>query len=233
MNSGSVDLIATDPPFNKGKDFDATPNSLASGAIFQDRWSWEKDVHQEWVDQLIDNYPKLIEAIESARDALSGGMGAYLCCMSVRLLEMRRVLKPMGSIYLHWDPTASHYLKIAMDAIFGWKNFQNEIIWHYTGEGRSKTYFSRKHDLIFWYRKGKDYIFNLDAARVPYKETSGYAKGGITASSGKKYMPHPDETLVDDVWDIPIINPLSKGCIGYPTQKPLPLYERIIKPSGN
>ena len=101
MNSESVDLIATDPPFNKGRDFHATPDSLAAGAKFQDRWSWEKDVHQEWVDQIQDDHPKLMEAIESARHAHSDSMGAFMCFMAVRLLEMRRVLKPSGCITRH------------------------------------------------------------------------------------------------------------------------------------
>ena len=135
MNSESVDLIATDPPFNKGRDFHATPDSLAAGAKFQDRWSWERDVHEEWTDQITDDYPRLMEAIESARYAHSDGMGAYMCFMAVRLLAMRRVLKPTGSIYLHCDPTASHYLKAVMDAIFGWRNFVNEVVWSYNGGG--------------------------------------------------------------------------------------------------
>ena len=101
MNSESVDLIATDPPFNKGRDFHATPESLSAGAKFQDRWSWEEDVHQDWVDQLKDDYPELMEAIESAKHAHSCGMGAYLYFMAVRLLEIWRVLKATGSIYLH------------------------------------------------------------------------------------------------------------------------------------
>ena len=96
MNSESVDLIATDPPFNKGRDFHATPDSLAAGAKFQDRWSWDRDVHEEWTDQITDDYPRLMEAIESARYAHSDGMGAYMCFMAVRLLAMRRVLKPTG-----------------------------------------------------------------------------------------------------------------------------------------
>ena len=129
MNSESVDLIATDPPFNKGRDFHATPESLAAGAKFQDRWSWERDVHQDWVDQITDDYPRLMEAIESARYAHSDGMGAFMCFMAVRLLEMHRVLKPTGSIYLHFDSTAVHYLKAIMDAVFGWRSFNNEIIW--------------------------------------------------------------------------------------------------------
>ena len=94
MNSESIDLIATDPPFNKGRDFHATPDSLAAGAKFQDRWSWERDVHEEWTDQITDDHPRLMEAIESARYAHSDGMGAYMCFMAVRLLEMRRVLNP-------------------------------------------------------------------------------------------------------------------------------------------
>ena len=115
MNSESVDLIATDPPFNKSRDFHATPDSLAAGASFQDRWSWEKDTHQDWVDQITDDYPRLMEAIESARYAHSDGMGAFMCFMAVRLLEMHRILRSAGSIYLHCDPTASHYLKAVMD----------------------------------------------------------------------------------------------------------------------
>ncbi|MCY3828366.1 MAG: DNA methyltransferase [Rhodospirillaceae bacterium] len=135
MNSESVDLIATDPPFNKGRDFHATPDSLAAGAKFYDRWSWERDVHEEWSDQIRDDYPFLMEAIESGRYAHSDGMGAFMCFMAVRLLEMRRVLKPNGTIYLHCDPTASHYLKAVMDALFGWRRFGNEIVWCYRGGG--------------------------------------------------------------------------------------------------
>ena len=233
MNTGSVHLIATDPPFNKGRDFHATPDSLAAGAKFQDRWSWESDVEGEWVDQLIDDWPKVMAVINGARESSGDDMGAFLCFMGVRLLEMRRILRDDGSIYLHCDPTASHYLKQLMDAVFGKNNFKNEIVWHYTGGGRSKTYFSRKHDNILYYTRSNAWLFNVDAIRVPYKETSGYAKGGIVAKSGKKYMPHPDGTPVDDVWDMPIINPLASERSGYPTQKPLALYERIIAASSN
>ena len=93
MNSESIDLIATDPPFNKGRDFHATPDSLAAGVKFQDRWSWERDVHEEWTDQITDDHPRLMEAIASARYAHSDSMGAFMCFMAVRLLAMRRVLK--------------------------------------------------------------------------------------------------------------------------------------------
>ena len=136
MNSESVDLIATDPPFNKGRDFHATPDSLAAGAKFQDRWSWRRDVHQPWVDLITDDHPRVMETISSARRAHSDDMGAFLCFMAVRLLEMRRILKPTGSIYLHCDSTASHYLKTVMDAIFGWKNFLGDVIWNKQKRGQ-------------------------------------------------------------------------------------------------
>ena len=162
-----------------------------------------------------------------------GDADAYIQYMRPRIVEMYRVLKKTGSFYYHCDWHASHYVKILLDQVFGFNNFQNEIIWHYTGGGRSKSHFSRKHDSIFFYTKSDSYTFNVDAIRVPYKETSGYAQGGIVSASGKKYMPNPLGTPVDDVWDIPIINPLSKERLGYPTQKPLSLLERIILASSN
>ena len=176
MNSESVDLIATDPPFKKGRDFHATPDSLAAGAKFQDRWSWERDVHDEWTDQITDDYPKLMEAIESARFAHSDGMGAFMCFMAVRLLEMRRVLKPTGSIYLHCDHTASHYLKAAMDAIFGRNNFRNEIVWCYTSGGVGKKWWARKHDILLFFSKSGKYKFNMQYR--PYSE--GTLQRGLT-----------------------------------------------------
>ncbi len=307
MNSESVDLIATDPPFNKGRDFHATPDSLAKGAKFQDRWSWERDVHQEWVDQLTDDYPKLIEAIESARYAHSDGMGAYLCFMAVRLLEMHRVLKPTGSIYLHCDPTASHYLKAAMDAIFGWKQFRSNIIWRRINRtGRGTNRFANNADHVLYYvngqtftwhqpyqphsdayiskayrhvdEKGRRYqIGDLKGAGVrhgssgmpwrgvdPNKSGSHWAVPNgvlptklINATSQEKldyldsigriywpkngkiprYVRYLDEmpgTAVDTLWDdIGGLQSRSKEKTGYPTQKPLVLYERIVKASSN
>ena len=161
-------------------------------------------------------------------------MKAYLIFMAVRILEMHRILKPSGSIYLHCDYEVNSYIRLIMDLVFGRDNMKNEIIWHYTGGGRSKTYFSRKSDTIFWYSKTKLWTFNIDSVRVPYKQTSGYAKSGIKAKSGKIYRPNPLGTPMDNVWDMPIINPLDhKERIGYPTQKPLALLERIIEASSN
>ena len=254
MNSESVDLIATDPPFKKGRDFHATPDSLADGAKFQDRWSWERDVHREWTDQITDDYPRLMEAIESARYAHSDGMGAFMCFMAVRLLEMHRLLKPTGSIYLHCDPTASHYLKAVLDAVFGQKNFVNELIWHYGSGGRAATFFPQKHDVLFWYaKKQKNRKFNADAIGIPRNECSlcGSAlekwnnlkkhvdEDGRTyrtiKSAGKIYRYYDDKpVLPTDVWlGINHLQQKDPERYGYPTQKPLRLYERIIRASSD
>ena len=266
MNSESVDLIATDPPFNKGRDFHATPDSLSDGASFQDRWTWEKDVHPDWVDQLKDDHPAIMEAIESAIHAHSEGMGAYMCFMAVRLLAMRRLLKPTGSIYLHCDPTASHYLKAVMDAIFGHKNFINEIIWHYRSfHGQTRRYFPKKHDTFLMYAKTDKWTFNRifnddNTDTIDFKRWNKYLVDGryiIGANmpnhdtrfirfldrwrreNGKE--PSSDDVVyevrgqaLDTVWHMKPVDPKDKQeRIGFPTQKPLALYERIIKASSN
>lgn len=237
MDSETVDLIATDPPFNKSRDFHATPDKIASGASFQDRWSWEDDVHQEWVDKLADDYPTLMDAIWLGRKAHSDGMGAYMCFMAVRLLEMRRILKPMGSIYLHCDPTASHYLRTMMDVIFGKQNFQNEIVWAYKTGGVSERRFSRKHDTILYYGKTGKTIFN------PQKQKS-YTKAKSRKPGTVNYGQSSAEFYIDDigvynlvsmkdVWDISYVGSTSSERTGFPTQKPLALYERIILASSD
>ena len=225
MNSESVDLIATDPPFNKGRDFHATPDSLAAGAKFQDRWSWEDDVHDEWVDKITDDFPHVMNVIRGSRSSYGDDMGAFLCFMGVRLLEMRRVMKDTGSIYLHCDPTASHYLKELMDAVFGKKNFRNEIVWSYKSGGGSRRHFGRKHDILLWYsRNHNNYIFNADAVRVPYDAIIAKKRAHLFHERGK---------VSGDVWDIARPPNHSKEWVGYPTQKPLELYERILNASSN
>ena len=244
MNSNSVHLIATDPPFNKGRDFHATPDSLASGASFHDRWSWDKDVHQEWVDQITDDWPHVMNVIEGSRKSYGDDMGAFLCYMAVRLLAMRRVLRDDGSIYLHCDPTASHYLKELMDAIFGKRNFRNEIIWCYKIGGRGKKRFARKHDIILYYAKSKLTKFYADAVRLPRKKTHMKIevdeKGDewqvkLDAKTGKIYRyPVKAGALCQDWWvDIQQLNRDEPERTGYPTQKPLALYERIVRASSN
>ncbi len=237
MNSNTVDLIATDPPFNKGKDFHSTPDSLAEGASFQDRWSWEKDVHEEWVDQITDDHPNVMNVIEGSRLSYGDDIGAFLCFMGVRLLAMKRVLKDTGSIYLHCDPTASHYLKELMDSIFGKKNFMNEIIWSYRTGGSSKKQFSKKHDVILFYVKSKKYIFNSLKEKA-YTKSKNRKAGIINYGAGNAEFFEDENGVYNfvnmrDVWDIAYINSRSNERTGYPTQKPLLLYERIITASSN
>ena len=174
-------------------------------------------------------------------------MRAYLAFMAPRLAEIWRLLRPDGSVYLHCDAHASHYLKVMMDAIFGAANFRNEIIWCYTGPSNTKRWFPRKHDILLFYAKGKASTFNRDAVRVPYSDkfvarrkyaegesgiTAGYSDGRddaeVTASFGKG-------KVIEDYWtDIPAGGQISKQeLLGYPTQKPLALLERLIKASSN
>lgn len=229
INSECIDLIATDPPFNKGRDFHATPDSLAAGAKFQDRWSWKDDVEGEWVDRITDDWPNVMIVINGARTSYGDDMGAFLCFMAVRLLEMHRVLKLTGSIYLHCDFTASHYLKLLMDAVFGRQNFRNEIVWFYKTGGVSKRWFGRKHDIVLFYCKSDGYKF------FPQKEKSYLAhRYGFTNIDIQEDQQGPF-TMVNmrDVWDIPALRGNQPETTGYPTQKPLALYERIIKASSN
>ena len=226
INSESIDLVATDPPFNKGKDFHATPDSLAAGASFHDRWSWERDVEGEWEDAIKDDWPAVQQVIESANAAWGRDMGAFLCYMGVRLLEMHRVLKPTGSLYLHCDPTASHYLKAMLDAIFGKANFQNEFVWWYGGGGASKKRWGRKHDVILFYAKGADWTFNVDAVRVPHKWVDGQKRADGSERDPRGKIP-------DDVIKMNSLLPWANESTGYPTQKPIALYRRFIEASSN
>ena len=242
MNSESVHLIATDPPFNKGRDFHATPDSLAAGAKFEDRWRWHEDVHPEWVDAIQDDWPAVWQVIEAAKIAAGEDMAAFLCWLGVRLLEMHRILRDDGSLYLHIDHTAAAYAKTLLDAIFGRKNFRNEIVWGYTGPGNVTRWFPRKHDTLLFYAKSEATMFNRDAVRVPYKaESFTMGGGGSLARRNRQEGDHTtgrDDYLergkvIEDYWtDIPSLS-VSSERVGYPTQKPLALYERIIKASSN
>ena len=233
MNSETIDLIATDPPFNKGRDFHATPDSLARGARFQDRWSWADDVEGEWVDRITDDWPAVHAVIEAARTTWGDDMAAFLCFMGVRLIEMRRILKPTGSLYLHCDPTASHYLKALLDGVFGKQNFRNEIVWCYAGGGVPRRDFPRKHDSILRYSKSKSYIYNP----IYRAYSEGTQQRGRTKVKGKYFRAglNPKGTPVNDWWpDVKkITSPTDPEKTGWPTQKSLELYERIIKASSN
>ena len=165
MNRESCDLVYLDPPFNSNKTYEAPIGSEAAGAAFKDTWTLS-DLDIAWHGYLADKEPALYSAIGAARNTHGKSMMSYLIMMGVRLIEMRRILKPTGSIYLHCDPTASHYLKMIMDAVFGANNFKNEIVWQRNpGHEDSKTY-GNASDVILFY--GSD--INKDAIRVPLDE---------------------------------------------------------------
>ncbi len=287
MNSETVHLVATDPPFNKSRDFHATPDSLADGASFQDRWSWRDDIHDEWLTKIRDEHPEVWNAVMAAKTVYGDDLAAYLCFMGVRVIEMHRVLRHDGSLYLHCDPTASHYLKMLLDAVFGQENFRNEIVWRrYGSHNDARTKWGRIHDILLFYTKSKTYTWTNEA-REPYDEEylqSAYKQkddtGRFTTAplharglSGGGY--EFEWKGVSDLWRFPkerldqmdaegLIYWPSRGTIprrkiyldeakgiaardiildikvesrkertGYPTQKPIALYERIIKASSN
>ena len=162
INSGTIHLIATDPPFNKGRDFHATPDSLASGAQFEDRWNWIDDVHDDWLDTLQDGeHQEVWQAIMAAKNIHSDGMGAFLCWLSVRLLEMHRILRDDGSLYIQCDDAAGHYIKLLLDGIFGRRNFRNDVVWKRTAGRSDGNRFGRVHDyLLFYVKDEEDYTWN-------------------------------------------------------------------------
>lgn len=181
--------------------------------------------------------------IRSFSDIWEGGMPGYLVWLNARLFEMKRLLKPTGSIYVHQDWHACHYVKVEMDKIFGVDNFLNEIIWCYSTSGRSKRGFSKKHDNILVYGKSKNYFWNDKEARIPYSEDyikSHFRdkddKGRVVRKrfdAGKWRTYSPDEGMIpNDWWEIPYENSMSKDRIGYPTQKPDDLLIRIINASS-
>ena len=238
MNSGTVNLIATDPPFNKNRDFHATPDSLARGAQFQDRWSWQDDIHDDWLIQIQRDCPEVWHVVNAAKQVYGDDMGAFLCWLGVRLLEMHRVLRSDGTMYLHIDHTAHAWVKCLMDATFGRRNFRNEIAWCYRGAGYPKTDFGRRHDTLLRYSKGPDYTFNLDDVREEYAEAtverfSHYIGNKRRSGNYGLQSLHPKGRHPDDWWEIQPIAPSAKERVGFPTQKPLSLYEKIIKASSN
>ncbi|MDE0303193.1 MAG: DNA methyltransferase [Gammaproteobacteria bacterium] len=240
MNSECVDLIYLDPPFNSNRTYEAPIGSKAAGASFKDAWTLDDvDVHEH--GELADRNPAAYSVIEAARQAHGKGMQSYLIFMAVRLMEMRRVLKDTGSIYLHCDPTASHYLKLLMDSIFsGGGQMRNEIIWCYRGPGSPKMrQFNRKHDVIFWYSVGRAWTFNADAVRLEH-----HSKTRANYKEGLKGSGHADTPLrtgkVPESWwaeekgnGLAITAKQKNQYVGYPTQKPLALLDRIIRASSN
>ncbi len=247
INSQSIDLIYLDPPFNKNKVFTAPIGSHAEGASFKD-WFREEDLKDEWLQTIkednieLHNFLTGIKMISNNKYYLYNY--CYLSYMAIRLVEMQRILKDRGSIYLHCDSTMGHYIKLLMDIIFGEKNFEREIIWYLDNVSGYKSRVNnwvRDHDIIFFYSKGRK-LFNKvyeDYAENYKNKFSNVNKDGRRfmwrnkKNNYKQYLDDSKGKTIGDVWQIPFINQMSKERTGYPTQKPLALLERIIKASSN
>ncbi len=275
----SVDLIYLDPPFNSNRAYnvifqDKTGKfSAAQIQAFEDTWHWSPETQSAFDEIMHGNYPaELKDMMKAFRQFLKiSDLMAYLTMMAIRLVELRRVLKPTGSIYLHCDPTAGHYLKVLLDQIFGITNFRGEIVWkRAVSTGSSKSIarrFPSNHDILFHYTKSTNYTFNqmitgysesylkrfkhqndkglyrLNALKTYSKERyEELMKEGLIVFPGKKdavpsykqYLDDSKGNLLCDIWtEIPPINPMAKERLGYPTQKPVALLERIIQASSN
>ena len=243
----TVDLTYLDPPFKSNQDYNVLfleqngSRSKAQIKAFEDTWRWDKEAAQSF-EEVVETGGPVSRAMQAFRTFLGDNdMLAYLAMMAPRLMELRRVLKPTGSIYLHCDPTASHYLKMLMDAVFGPQNFRNEIIWHYQRWPAKQKNFQRMHDVILFYSKTyRENTFNLLLESL--------SKGTLKRWRGKKskveydgdirlvtQMTDEDSTgrPMDGVWDIAVINSQAKERLGYPTQKPEALLQVIIAASSN
>lgn len=251
------DLIYLDPPFNSNRTYnvifkEGIQDSPAQVHAFEDNWHWTRET-QETLGNLTGISPsktKINQDIANLILALEKLLGhndmmAYLIMMTIRLMELHRVLKSTGSIYLHCDPIASHYLKIVMDTIFGKQNFINEIIWHKNSGGIGRTAFSKRHDTILFYSKSQNYYYDGKAIGELREQEKGTFGGYFgkdndgreyreVRKAGKVYKYYMDEPRnPEDVWEVPQIPERDKTeRLGYPTQKPEALLERIIKASS-
>ncbi len=239
-----VDLIYLDPPFNSNQFYVAAFGDKGMVASqLRDIWRWTVET-QNTFDRL--PHGQLRDSLRGIR--LQAGekspMAAYAVFMGRRLAEMRRVLKPMGSIYLHCDPHANAYLRLLMDTVFGRQNFRNEIVWCYTGPSNTKRWFPRKHDTVFFYVKSNGAVFNQDDIRIAYKqlniqheeEGGGGIGGNLTPKNVGLYIDRgkiPEDYWLEDRDGMTPVARLHGERLGYPTQKPLALLERIINASSN
>lgn len=270
----TIDLVYLDPPFKSERDYNVLfeeqngTRSAAQIEAFEDTWQWDLGAAQAF-DEIVSKGPERVSlAMQAFRKFLGAcDMLAYLSMMAPRLVELRRVLKPTGSIYLHCDPTASHYLKLLMDAAFRAANFRNELVWCYKSRPQPKRYFGRKHEVILFYAASEACTFNWQAVARPLTEATR-KKYRHVDEAGRRYRlqgrgitgspirsakdvalkwetTHPELVVRDyldekigvgreDWWaDIGIINQAAAERLGYPTQKPEALLERIIKASSN
>ncbi|MFO1324178.1 MAG: DNA methyltransferase [Burkholderiales bacterium] len=300
LKDESVDLVYLDPPFNSNATYNVlfkTPKGHESDAqieAFDDTWHWGVHAEAAFADIMQGPNTDVAEVIRALRTVLGeNDMMAYLTMMAIRLLELHRVLKPSGSLYLHCDPTASHYLKVVLDAVFGGENYRNEIIWKRSHAHNSAKGYGANHDVIFFYSKTAQFTWNpvyqeyeeaylakhyrhFDTTGRRYKHenpTGAGVSGGDTGkpwrgidptAKGRHWAKSPEEmdrldakgliywppkgewpyikVFLDerkgipaqDIWsDVDPINMIAKERLGYPTQKPIALLERIIAASSN
>jgi site-specific DNA-methyltransferase (adenine-specific) len=254
--SESVDLCYIDPPFQSQREYNLihtpTQKGTAQGEAFSDCWTWGKS-SQRAFEEIVAN-ENLVYTLQTMRliEGLEKVLGrssalAYLVYMTQRIQEIWRVLRPTGSFYLHCDPTMSHYLKLVLDSVFVPKSgcFVNEIVWGYSTAGRSKIGFSKKHDTIFLYGKNSKEIFWNKEYKIPYSKEyilshfKDMDKNGKVCrkrfDAGKWRIYYPDTGMIPNDWwgDIPSLNAVAMERLGYPTQKPEKLLERIIEASSN
>jgi DNA modification methylase len=263
----SVDLVYLDPPFQSGRDYnlifephgERRGDQRAQAHAFTDTWRWGPEA-----EQLYAEVARAADAPATALRSLRAMLGesdvmAYLCMMAPRLLELHRVLKKSGSLYLHCDPTASHYLKVLLDSIFGPACFRNEVIWRYRRWPTKAHRYQRMHDALLFYTAspGKAHTFNtlygyeklaastlktFGTKRQRADFSSGHRKPGVEASDTQGPQ-LSDFWEVDDIeesgpplsdaWEVSVIAAIGKERTGYPTQKPEALLERVILASSN
>ncbi|MSU58219.1 MAG: site-specific DNA-methyltransferase [Pedosphaera sp.] len=299
LKDESVDLVYLDPPFNSAQNYNAFfhekdgTDAASQIRAFEDTWHWDIETKKAY-DAITEQPGRVSDVMQAFYQFLGGNdMMAYLTMMASRLVELRRVLKPTGSLYLHCDPTASHYLKLLCDALMGKDNYRNEIIWkRTTAKGLAFRSLPNNHDILLLYSKGEDFVWNRPfkaydltnleektEKKYSYKDPDGrrYTLGDlnnpnpdrpnltyeflghkkvwrwtkermeaaykagivIQPSPGavprvKRYLDEQEGWPLDDVWeDIPPLNSQAKERLGYPTQKPVALLERIIQASSN
>lgn len=242
IDSDTVDLVYLDPPFNSDRDYNVPIGGepVEQTTHFKDRWS-NKDVGPLDHEMLRAANPALHEIVLAGSAAGGVPTMSYLLYMAPRLLEMKRVLKPTGSIFYHLDPKESHAVKLMMDVIFGRANFRNEIIWGYPPKGNGpKLGFHRKHDVILYYGKTDKGVFHRQYTALNDKQKAKFSfkdKDGRLYKDFKGRRSYLDESNgrpVPSWWDdIPVATQSRKEYVGFQTQKSVKLLERIIKAASN
>jgi DNA modification methylase len=262
LADASVDLVYLDPPFRSGKDYAVASvhgaRTARPQAAFRDTWSWGPEAEEAYAEVArtggsVGRTVDALRAIVGATDTM-----AYLCMMAPRLIELRRVMKATASLYLHCDPTASHYLKVLLDGVFGPACFRNEIIWRYRRWPARASRFQRMHDVLLFYTAAPGAahtfhtLYGYEKLAESTRKTFGTRKQRADFSSGRRkpgvedvetegppLSDYWDVEVADggpplsDAWEIGVIAAIGKERTGYPTQKPEALLERVIRASSN